>query len=193
MLMLMYSGPAAAGTLHRFGRPLGGASRTATCARRVLATTGIAAVAGLVAFHLYLFWQQLADGSLLDASLALRWVLGGLLTAGLVAFKRAGVPLLWGRRALVLWLLVAFLHWGHASPVAPADGPARAASAATYEIPSTFASLIAGLCLLALCFARRAHVAAPREARAWSCAAAPPGRPQSLPRVRPPRAPPVFA
>ena len=61
-------------------------------------------------FTLVLFWNQIGSGRLLDPAVAVRWGMGALLLVALTALRRAGVPVLWGRRALVVWVLVALLH-----------------------------------------------------------------------------------
>ena len=96
-------------------------SRLAQGARLALsASTALAAMA-LVAFHAALLWNQIGDGRLLDPAVATRWSVGVLLLGALAGLRRAGVPLLWGRRALVVWVLVALLHWT-ASPASELAG-----------------------------------------------------------------------
>lgn len=68
------------------------------------------AAAGLVVFHLLLFRERVASLTLLDPVVALRWGAAVALVLGLVRLHRAGVPLLSGRKALVVWSLVAVLH-----------------------------------------------------------------------------------
>src|SRR5215212_928652 len=75
----------------------------------------------LVAFHAALLWNQIGDGRLLDPAVATRWSVGVLLLGALAGLRRAGDPMLWGRRALVVWVLVALLHWT-ASPASEAAG-----------------------------------------------------------------------
>jgi hypothetical protein len=74
----------------------------------------------LTVFHAILFVERLSSGALRDPVAAARWVAGFLLVAILVVLRRSRVPLFWGRRALVFWTLVLFLHWS-ATPV-PAYG-----------------------------------------------------------------------
>jgi hypothetical protein len=76
----------------------------------------------LVLFHAALFWNHIGEGRLLDPAVAARWSLAVLLLLAMAALRRAGVPLLWGRRALVVWVLAALLHWT-AAPAA--DGQAQ--------------------------------------------------------------------
>ncbi len=68
------------------------------------------AAAGLVVFHGFLLWDRIASLTLLDPVIALRWGAAAALVLGLVRLQRAGVPLLSGRKALVVWSLVALLH-----------------------------------------------------------------------------------
>jgi len=85
--------------------------------RRPAQVLSLGAVAFLVAFHGWLFAERLVGGELLEPVVALRWLASLVLIAALRALRRAGVPLIRGRRALVFWVLVALLHWS-ASPMA---------------------------------------------------------------------------
>jgi hypothetical protein len=71
----------------------------------------------LVGFHLVLLAGDVAGGHLLDPAVAMQWLAAAALAGVLLAFRYVGVPLLWGRRAAVLWLLVLVLH-GVAQPPA---------------------------------------------------------------------------
>jgi hypothetical protein len=71
-----------------------------------------ASIVLLIAFHGVIFWKQLASGALADPARAFGWAVGVALFAAMIALRRAGVPLLWGRRALVVWLMVTLLHVG---------------------------------------------------------------------------------
>src|SRR5262245_66151978 len=64
----------------------------------------------LMVFHAGLLVLHAVDGRLFEPATSVRWALGLLLCAGFVALRRAGVPLLWGREAVVLWLLAILLH-----------------------------------------------------------------------------------
>jgi hypothetical protein len=64
----------------------------------------------LAGFHTWLFWAELGDGRLADPTVAFRWAWGGLILAGFLALRRVGLPLLWRRKAIVLWLFVILLH-----------------------------------------------------------------------------------
>ncbi len=68
------------------------------------------AAAGLVAFHGFLLWDRIASLTLLAPAVALRWAGTLMLLLGLSRMSRAGVPLCSGRRARVIWTLVALLH-----------------------------------------------------------------------------------
>lgn len=70
------------------------------------------AVLGLVVLHGWLLWRRIALQQIFEPEVALRWLAGFALLGGLGWLRRQGVPLLHGRRALVLWLLVAVLHLG---------------------------------------------------------------------------------
>jgi hypothetical protein len=74
--------------------------------RRILA----AAAAALALFHVWLFAGQALQGELSDPARLGRWLVAALLLAALVSLRRAGVPLLRGRKAIGIWLLAALLH-----------------------------------------------------------------------------------
>ncbi|MCP3961078.1 MAG: hypothetical protein GY719_24800 [bacterium] len=71
-----------------------------------------AAALGLVLYHVFLLWDRIASRALLDPQVAVRWGLAGLLLLAMAHLRRAGVPLLRGRKALAVWALVALLHAG---------------------------------------------------------------------------------
>jgi hypothetical protein len=93
-------------------------------ARAVLAFASVAVVLALVAFHGWLLWLRAADGRLLEPAVAFRWTAGGALVLTLAGLRRHGISLVRGRRALVVWLLVALLHWSAAAPAGAARGSA---------------------------------------------------------------------
>jgi hypothetical protein len=117
----------------------------------------------LVVFHAALFWNQMGDGRLLDPAVAARWGIGALLLLALAALRRAGVPMLWGRRALVVWVLVALLHWA-AVPAPDGGTPERAGAMALLlvDLPAGASAtlLTTSLFLLLLLRARVARHAA---------------------------------
>lgn len=78
-----------------------------------------AGIAVLVVLHAALLWDRVVQGRLSDPDVALRWLGGAALTLALLGLRRLGVPLLWGRQALVFWLLVLLLHVGVAVPEDP--------------------------------------------------------------------------
>ncbi|HEX6211301.1 MAG TPA: hypothetical protein VF136_11025 [Methylomirabilota bacterium] len=173
-------------------------SRTgvARAAWRVLSATACAAALGLVVFHVWLFARQLLAGQLLDPDLALRWATGGLLVAALVWLRRRGVPLLYGRRALSVWLLVALLHcWGAAASAGSQEPPVPVPEAsASYVLPITAGTLLFGLgLLLVAALSRRLTPPAVRRRRVRARAGAACRRLAAGPPL-PGRAPPfVFA
>lgn len=114
-----------------------------------------AALALLVAFHAWLLWTRLLDGGLLQPEVAARWLVGAMLTAAFVVLHRAGVSLVWGRRAVGLWLLVALLHVQSASP--PGAEPSRwiAEQSVTLVWQALSAVTLAGAALLLLAGMRR--------------------------------------
>lgn len=129
-------------------------------ARRLLALLGTAAGIALVVFHIGLLWRRLADLTILDPFVALRWAGAVLLTLTMLRFRGAGVSLLRGRRAAVLWTLVLFLH-------AVVPGPAAAHTPAIAEAAQEllFATQVAVVLLVAIALltgVRRARKAKPR-------------------------------
>ena len=82
----------------------------------------LGAVSLLVAFHVWLLALRLAEGQLGEPTVALRWLAALILVATLASLRRAGVPLVWGRKAFVFWILVLLLHWT-ATPAAARGAP----------------------------------------------------------------------
>lgn len=78
--------------------------------RRVLHGLVVAAAVTLVGFHAWLLWTHLTLGSLLEPGVAFRWAVAGGLLAAFTWLRRTGVPLVSGRKAGVLWVLVVLLH-----------------------------------------------------------------------------------
>ena len=99
-----------------------GAASSATVSqaplRRLLPVApSVIAAAILVAYHLVLLWHRLADLSLLQPAVALRWIVTVALLIGLRRMHAAGLPLIWGRRALAFWLFVLLLHVSFLGPL----------------------------------------------------------------------------
>ena len=72
----------------------------------------------VVLYHAILLWQRVADLTLLEPAIAARWLATLLLLLGLFRLHHRGVPLIWGRKALVFWLLVLLLHVSFYGPLA---------------------------------------------------------------------------
>jgi hypothetical protein len=74
------------------------------------------AAAALVAFHVWLLWTHLFAGKVLEPRTAVRWIVATVVLVGFRALQRRGLPVFWGKRAVVLWLLVMLIHchavWG---------------------------------------------------------------------------------
>ena len=163
-------------------------------AERLARLARVAGAAALLVFHVGLFWSHLSAGRLFEPAVALRWGIGLLLIGLLVGLRRVGVPLFRGRRALVVWLLVALLHVSAAMPATSgsltADSPADSALSLVVLPPAAGLVLAAGLLLLGALLARAWRlVPAPsrrcREERAVG------RRPLVLTSNLAPRAPPV--
>ena len=133
----------------------------------LVSSLGLAAVVSLVLLHVSILWDRVAEGRLSEPVVALRWVAAAVLLVALQALRRRGVPLLWGRRALVFWLLVLLLHAGTAVPLE--STPRLAPEQLLFVVPAAVASAFALLVLLAT---PRAGVAAADPAVSLAHAAA---------------------
>lgn len=78
--------------------------------RWLVGSAGFALTAALALFHGHLLWQRLTDGSLLQPVVVVRWLVSVLLVLGLLRLWSRGLPVVRGRRAGVLWLVVVLLH-----------------------------------------------------------------------------------
>jgi hypothetical protein len=140
-------------------------NRLARGARLALSASLAVAALALVVFHLVLFWDQIGDGRLLDPAVAVRWGMSALLVVAFAALRRAGVPVLWGRRALVVWVLVALLHWA-AVPGGDIDGITQGGAQAAqvlFDVPiAGAAALLLAASAMLLFFHARAMPHAPR-------------------------------
>jgi hypothetical protein len=145
------------------------AARRGSLGRRVLTIAAAGAMGGLVLFHLALLYSRIVEGRLLEPAVALRWCIGLVLVASIVALHRMGAPLFHGRRALVVWLLVMLLHVSAAEPAslsALTSTSPRETALALFILPAAGAAVCAaaGLILLTALAGRRL-IAAP--ARSW--------------------------
>jgi hypothetical protein len=123
----------------------------AGAAWRIARAVAIVMATGLAAFHARLLWDRLAAGELFDPEIALRWSGALFLLVALVALHRAGVSLVKGRRALVVWLLVALLHWSAGPTRSDAAAGLPDPSAILLVLPSTAAALLGlGLAIASL-------------------------------------------
>jgi hypothetical protein len=97
-------------------------------------------VTALAVFHVWLFAGQLWSGALSDPTLIFRWLIAGGLLGGLSVLKRQGESLIFGRKAVAIWVLAALLH-----------GPAFAArfdapgQAPVPEVVATLTQVVVGL------------------------------------------------
>jgi len=85
-------------------------SRAETLVRTSVQALGRLAFALLVAFHVWLLWTHLVVGKAFEPETAVRWLVAVGVLAGFRALSRHGLPLLFGRRAVALWLLVILIH-----------------------------------------------------------------------------------
>jgi hypothetical protein len=86
------------------------ATSPANLVAAALGALGRLGLAALIVFHAWLLGAHLADGRAFEPAMAARWMLAVLVLAGFRALSRRGLPLLSGRRAVVLWLLVVVIH-----------------------------------------------------------------------------------
>jgi hypothetical protein len=85
-------------------------TRAGDLAGRVVHAAGRLSFWALVAFHVGLLSVHVTQGRLLEPQTAGRWVVAVLLLAGFRRLSSLGLPLVFGQRAVVLWLLVILLH-----------------------------------------------------------------------------------
>jgi hypothetical protein len=102
-------------------------------ARRAVYAAGRLAFWALVAFHVGLLSVHVVQGKLLEPQTAGRWVVAVLLLAGFRRLNSLGLPLVFGQRAVVLWLLVILLHC-HA-------GSADGSTGLQFAVPETLGAL----------------------------------------------------
>jgi hypothetical protein len=107
-------------------------------------------VALLAGFHGWLLWTHASLGKLLEPEVAARWGLAVAVAAAFCWLSRLGLPLLKGRRALVLWLLVILIH-GHAAWTGDAwQAPLAVPQGVVDLIPAGVTAAAALTCLLFL-------------------------------------------
>ena len=126
-----------------------------------------AAILVLACFHAWLFRAQILDGKFFEPAMAARWIAAALILTAFLALRRRGVPVLWGRRAVVLWLFVVFLHWHAiaASPGAARDASTLPAAAGAVATTIGLAPVVAALGLAVLAALRRREAAGLRVVR----------------------------
>lgn len=146
---------------HSAERP--GSACQAQAGARIPALLGRAVPLALASFHAWLFWTHATSGRLLEPGTAIRWLLAALLLGGFIALRRLGLPVLLGRKALVLWLLVVLLHchatWS-AGPGPDAASLPQSLTAFASQLVDAAGGVLLGLGLLIL-LARR-HAIRPR-------------------------------
>ena len=130
-----------------------------TGVRHLLRILPLGLLAILLAFHAWLLVTSISSGRVLDVGVAVRWLAGLGISGAFVALWRLGVPLVRGRKALVLWVLVAVLH-AHAFASAPTTLDTESPTAHTLislavQLGGPLASAF-GL-ILAICLVRAAR------------------------------------
>jgi hypothetical protein len=142
-----------------------GTTRAETLVRMAVCALGRLAFALLVVFHAWLLWTHLAAGQAFEPGEAIRWLVAVGVLVGFRALSRLGLPLLSGRRAVVLWLLVILIHC-HAvwtGDVITADLGVPETLHALSQLTGSISVL--GTLLVALVTARAAHAAAAVDRR----------------------------
>jgi len=76
-----------------------------------------ALVLALIAFHVWILWERICDGSIFRSDVGLHWLAAFGLLAVAVWVRRRGASLLRGRHAGVFWLLVLLLHFAGTAPL----------------------------------------------------------------------------
>ncbi len=114
--------------------------------RSLVSGLGLVAAASLVLLHVSILWARITQGRLGEPVIALRWGAALVLLVALLALRRRGVPILWGRRALVFWLLVLLLHAGTGLPQDPS--PRVAPEQLLFVLPAAAAPACVLLVLL---------------------------------------------
>ena len=145
--------------------------------RKVLTAT----VALLVGFHAWVFITQLGDGRLTDPAVLGRWGLAAALVAALWYLRRLNASVVWGRKAISVWLLAALLHAPALSDrLATIDSVATSDVAAAILQVSSAAGFLALVVLAALTLARakkpaswRAHVSPAAPPFVWRLSSSP--------------------
>jgi len=130
----------------------------------------LAAAAGLLTlFHVWVFANQLLAGHLVEPGLILRWLIAAGLVGGMVALRRSGAAMFWGRKAVSIWLLAALLH-GPAmaadAGLAPLNQPSLPEAVTTLLQVVTTTGLIGLGFVLAAAWLRR--IASPGTSRAYA-------------------------
>lgn len=137
-----------------------GTTRAEALVRMAVGALGRVAFALLVALHVWLLWTHLLAGKAFEPGTALRWLVAVGVLVGFRALSRLGLPLLSGRRAVVLWLLVILIHC-HAvwtGDVITADLGVPETLHALSQLTGSVSVL--GTLIVALVAAQAAHVAA---------------------------------
>jgi hypothetical protein len=135
------------------------ATRPANLVAAALGVLGRLGLGVLIVFHAWLLGAHLLDGRALEPATAVRWMLAVLVLAGFRALSRRGLPLLSGRRAVVLWLLVVVIHCSAAWDGGAAAALDRAIPESVTALAQLSAAVLVAAALSAV-FARAMRAAA---------------------------------
>jgi hypothetical protein len=119
------------------------ATRPEALVAAALRALGGLLLAALAGFHVWLLGLHVVTGEAFEPTTAVRWALAALVLAGFRALNRRGLPLLVGRRAVGLWVLVVVIHASAAW-----DGGGVAFGAAIPESAAAFAQVTAAATLV---------------------------------------------
>ncbi len=138
-------------------------------ARVALSAASLGLAVTLLTFHGWLLWLRLTGGQILDPEVALRWGAAVLLLSGLLILRRLGVPLFWGRKALVFWALVILLHWSAAGPLPETASPSSPAGGPPllFVLPAPTGALLLTLAVLWAVLRHRRWNRIPRPLAIW--------------------------
>lgn len=120
-------------------------------------------VALVVLYHAVLLWQRVADLTLLEPVVAARWLATFFLLLGLFRLRHRGFPLIWGRKALVFWLLVVLLHVSFYGPLA--EGVEASIDIQRAGLMLALPATVVGVTLAAVCLALLVRFLGARAAR----------------------------
>jgi hypothetical protein len=129
------------------------ATRPEALVSAALRALGGLLLAALAGFHVWLLGLHVVTGEAFEPTTAVRWALAALVLAGFRALNRRGLPLLVGRRAVGLWVLVVVIHasaaWDGGGVAFGAAIPESAAAIGQVTAAATLVGAVIGATLAA--------------------------------------------